>query len=105
MKLVNYVSMVLQEERWGMIGRNDIGFLIFEHTDLRTQALNIGSRLKTPSLPIWVTKCNDQVGVLFNPNRELMRSHHAENRYWLSRIYLDVSLRWFSGYSINPPEM
>ena len=98
---------LLQEERWGMIGRNDVGFLIFEHSDLRTQALNIGSRLKTPSLPIWVTKCNDQVGVLFNPNRELMRSHHAENRYVLGRIYfyLALFLWWFSSYSFNPPKM
>jgi len=80
------------EERWGMVGRNDVGFLVYEFTDLKTAALNIGSRLKTPSLPIWVTKCNDQVGVLFNPNRELMRSHHAENRFPLY-YYADAEFK------------
>ena len=71
------------EERVGVVGRNDIGFLVWDQTELRTASLNIGSRLKTPTLPIWVTNCNDQVGVLFNPNKELMRSHHAENRFQL----------------------
>merc|ERR1712241_1379027 len=31
----------------------------------------------------WVTKVNGQLGVLFNPNKELMRSYHAENRFQL----------------------
>ena len=69
-----------QEDRHGVIQRNDIGFLIYDKDDLRTAQHNLGSRLKTPLLPIWITKCNEQVGVLFNPNRELMRSYHAENR-------------------------
>ena len=37
--------------------------------------------MKTPTLPMWVTKVNGQIGVLFNPNKELMRSYNAENRY------------------------
>ncbi len=45
-----------------------------------TADFNLGSRLKTPVLPIWITRCNGKVGILFNPNRELMRSYHAENR-------------------------
>ena len=49
----------------------------------KTAAFNIGSRLKTPSLPMWMTKCNGQMGILFNPNKELMRSYHAENRFQL----------------------
>ena len=39
-----------------------------------------GSRLKTPVLPIWVTCINNEWGVLFNPNRDLMKSYSAENR-------------------------
>ncbi len=31
-------------------------------------------------MPIWMTRCNGSVGILFNPNRDLMRSYHAENR-------------------------
>ena len=40
-----------------------------------------GSRLKTPVLPIWVTCINNEWGVLFNPNRDLMKSYSAENRF------------------------
>ncbi len=43
--------------------------------------MNLGSRLKTPVLPIWVTWCGRSWGVLFNPNRDLMKSYQAENRY------------------------
>ena len=42
--------------------------------------VNLGSRLKTPVLPIWVTCINDNWGVLFNPNKDLMKSYSAENR-------------------------
>ena len=40
----------------------------------------IGSRLKTPVLPIWVSCVNGEYGVLFNPNKDLMKSYSAENR-------------------------
>ena len=39
-----------------------------------------------------VTNSTDQVGVLFNPNRELMRSHHAENRFPLF-YYADAEFK------------
>ncbi|HIE63092.1 MAG TPA: DUF4205 domain-containing protein [Candidatus Poseidoniales archaeon] len=67
-------------ERTGVIGRNDIGFLIWDKSEDRTAKWQLGSRLKTPTLPMWVTRVNDNYGVLFNPNKELMRSYHAENR-------------------------
>ena len=67
-------------ERSGVIGRNDIGFLLWEKDQCRTEKWQLGSRMKTPTLPMWVTKVNGQLGVLFNPNKELMRSYHAENR-------------------------
>jgi len=70
-------------ERSGAIGRNDIGFLIWEKDQLRTEKWGLGSRMKTPTLPMWVTKVNGQIGVLFNPNKELMRSYNAENRFQL----------------------
>ena len=68
-------------ERQGVIGRNDIGFLLWEKDECSTQKWGLGSRMKTPTLPMWVTKVNGQIGILFNPNKELMRSYHAENRY------------------------
>ena len=42
--------------------------------------MNVGSRLKTPVLPIWVTCVNHNWFFLFNPNRDLMKSYSAENR-------------------------
>ena len=67
-------------DRVGVIKRNDIGLLLWEKDMSRTAKWQLGSRLKTPTLPMWVTKVNGHYGVLFNPNRELMRSYHAENR-------------------------
>ena len=67
-------------DRVGINGRSEIGFLIWELSEMRTASFNLGSRLKTPTLPIWVVRCNGKLGVLFNPNKELMKSYHAENR-------------------------
>ena len=67
-------------DRVGVIGRNEIGFLLWEKDEMRTARCQLGSRLKTPTLPMWVTKVNGNYGILFNPNKELMRSYHAENR-------------------------
>ena len=39
--------------------------------------------MKTPVLPIWVICVNDSWGVLFNPNRDLMKSSSAVNRFQL----------------------
>ena len=68
------------KERTGCINRNDIGFLLWDRDESRTARWQLGSRLKTPTLPMWVTKVNGSYGVLFNPNKELMRSYAAENR-------------------------
>ena len=66
--------------------------------------MNVGSRLKTPVLPIWVTCVNDNWGVLFNPNRDLMKSYSAENRssclkvhdMWIIFICFRFQLYYFS---------
>jgi len=67
----------------GITTRNEIGFLFWEKSEEATQEMNLGSRLKTPVLPIWVTCINEDWGVLFNPNRDLMKSYSAENRFQL----------------------
>ncbi|XP_058797363.1 inactive ubiquitin carboxyl-terminal hydrolase MINDY-4B isoform X2 [Phymastichus coffea] len=65
--------------QWGVLVRSEIGFLIHEGDG---QANKVpGSRLKTPSLPIWVSLCLGHHGVLFNTNRELLRNYHAERRF------------------------
>ena len=58
-----------------------MGFLLWDISEEKTMDSNLGSRLKTPVLPIWVTCINEQWGVLFNPNKDLMKSYSAENRW------------------------
>ena len=43
-----------------------------------TSKLNMGSRYKTPNLPVWVSCVNGNWGVLFSPNKDLLKS---ENRW------------------------
>ena len=62
------------------MGRTDMGFLVWDGDEEQTGLLNLGSRFKTPLLPIWVTCINNSWGVLFNPREDLMKSHSAENR-------------------------
>ena len=63
------------EEKVGIIDRNHIGFLIWDKSEAKTSKHGLGSRFKTPHLPIWVTSVNNQWGVLFNPRLDLMKSH------------------------------
>ncbi|XP_012151615.1 putative ubiquitin carboxyl-terminal hydrolase MINDY-4 isoform X2 [Megachile rotundata] len=65
--------------QWGVLVRSEIGFLVHEGDGQISK--QPGSRLKTPSLPIWVTLCHGHHGVLFNTNRELLRNYHAERRF------------------------
>ena len=71
----------------GITSRNDIGFLFWDTDEGTTQEANVGSRLKTPVLPIWVTCINENWGVLFNPNKDLMKSYSAENRFTKRMIF------------------
>ena len=66
--------------KFGISDRNEVGFLAWYENENVNKNLKVGSRLKTPSLPIWVSCVNDQWGVLFNPNMDLLKSHSAENR-------------------------
>nr|XP_050869154.1 probable ubiquitin carboxyl-terminal hydrolase MINDY-4 [Vespula vulgaris] len=65
--------------QWGILVRSEVGLLVHEG-DGQTNKVP-GSRLKTPSLPIWVTLCHGHHGVLFNTNKELLRNYHAERRF------------------------
>ena len=47
--------------------------------------------LQTPVIPIWITCVNGNWGVLFNPNRDLMKSHAAENR-WAEQSVMSLDL-------------
>lgn len=64
-------------------GKDELPSVNFEDVthQMEGKKLGVGSRLKTPMLPVWVTLCNDTYGLLFNPNKELTRDYHAENRF------------------------
>ena len=68
------------EGKFGVPDKADVGMLVWT-SDWHTHSLlKIGSRLKSPNLPIWVTCANDNWGVLFSPNIETMRSSNMESR-------------------------
>ena len=68
------------EGKVGILNRNEMGMLVWDTNQKMTEDMNLGSRLKTPILPIWVTCVNGNWGILFNPNKDLMKSYAAENR-------------------------
>jgi hypothetical protein len=73
--------------QYGILARSEIGLLYYEEG---AEERMPGSRLKTPSLPIWVVCSQGHFGVMFNTNRELLRNYHAERRYCariLTRTY------------------
>ena len=63
------------------MNRNEFGFFYWNSDNKKMAAIDLGSRYKTPILPIWLTCIQDSWGVLFNPNKDLMKSYAAENRF------------------------
>ena len=68
------------QSRVAIVERCQIGLLLWDRDAENSASFNIGARLKTPILPMWVTKCNDVIGILFNPNKELLKTHDAEKK-------------------------
>ncbi|XP_064112362.1 inactive ubiquitin carboxyl-terminal hydrolase MINDY-4B-like [Macrobrachium nipponense] len=72
----------MAKAKTGLLTRGEIGLLEWEKQEGKKQYINVvGSRLKTPSMPVWVVRSGEFYGVLFNPNRDLTRDYHAENRF------------------------
>ncbi|XP_053634002.2 inactive ubiquitin carboxyl-terminal hydrolase MINDY-4B-like [Cherax quadricarinatus] len=70
----------MAKARTGIVTRAEVGLLVWSREEDSGRS-SVGSRLKTPSFPVWVTRCKDMYGILFNPNKELTRDYHAENRF------------------------
>ncbi|XP_067014297.1 inactive ubiquitin carboxyl-terminal hydrolase MINDY-4B isoform X2 [Anabrus simplex] len=66
--------------RWGVLSRGEVGLLLWDEAR-EDDAAQPGSRLKTPSLPVWVASGAGHFGLLFSTNRELLRNYHAERRF------------------------
>ncbi|XP_071530561.1 inactive ubiquitin carboxyl-terminal hydrolase MINDY-4B-like isoform X2 [Panulirus ornatus] len=71
----------MAKPKTGILTRSEVGLLVWHQQDHREDLGKVGSRLKTPCFPVWVTRCNDSYGLLFNPNKDLTRDYHAENRF------------------------
>lgn len=61
--------------------RSPLGLLVWMGNEEKTAAMNLGSRLKTPTVPIWLVICGEQSGVVFAEDKGLLRDYQAENRY------------------------
>ncbi|XP_067643015.1 inactive ubiquitin carboxyl-terminal hydrolase MINDY-4B isoform X2 [Eurosta solidaginis] len=73
--------------QYGILSRSTIGFLLWDTGNTQptvAASRQLGSRLKTPSYPIWITSCCGHFGVVFNRNPELLRNYHAETCFDLN---------------------
>ncbi|ESO98944.1 hypothetical protein LOTGIDRAFT_75147, partial [Lottia gigantea] len=66
----------------GVQERSSIGMLYWnkKEEDKRTE---VGSMLKTPKHPIWLTVINDQIGLIFSTNLDLISDWRVEHRFML----------------------
>ena len=51
--------------------------------------------MKTPMLPIWLTKCEGHMGLIFNPNKDLLKSKGMENKF---------NLYYYANYEFDKTE-
>ncbi|EFX82045.1 hypothetical protein DAPPUDRAFT_49522, partial [Daphnia pulex] len=96
----------------GVLIRSPLGLLLWMGNEEKTQAANLGSRLKTPIFPVWLVICCDQTGLLFCLDRALMRDYRNEynfqlhyftsSHYQTSETILNISTR---GFEETDPEL
>ncbi|XP_076454323.1 inactive ubiquitin carboxyl-terminal hydrolase MINDY-4B-like isoform X2 [Babylonia areolata] len=68
----------------GVKERANIGFLYWDKGEDPDNRTEVGSMLKTPKTPIWLTKVNHMYGLLFSTNIDLVSDWRIENRFSLS---------------------
>lgn len=74
---------LLPNPRKGVPERSQIGFLFWDKGEDPDNRTEIGSMLKTPKTPIWLTKVNNMYGLLFSTNLDLVSDWRIENRFTL----------------------
>ncbi|XP_078613722.1 uncharacterized protein LOC144883252 [Branchiostoma floridae x Branchiostoma japonicum] len=68
----------------GQKERAELGFLFWDKTEFEVQdKTEVGSMLKTPKLPIWLTSVNDVYGILFCTVPDLLSHWRKEHRFSL----------------------
>lgn len=81
--IYNNIGKLLPKPLKGIKERSHVGFLFWdksEDPDIRTE---VGSMLKTPKCPVWITLINGQIGLLFSINIDLVSDWRIENRFLL----------------------
>ncbi|XP_064639647.1 inactive ubiquitin carboxyl-terminal hydrolase MINDY-4B-like isoform X2 [Lineus longissimus] len=74
---------VLKKPLVGILNRSDVGYLLWDKTELDEMRTQVGSMLKTPKLPIWITNVNGHFGLLFSTNPDLISDWRVEHRFTL----------------------
>ncbi|XP_048746819.1 inactive ubiquitin carboxyl-terminal hydrolase MINDY-4B-like isoform X3 [Ostrea edulis] len=67
----------------GIQERSEIGFLFWDKGENDDNRTDVGSMLKTPKKPIWLTSVNGQPGLLFSTNLDLVSDWRVETRFIL----------------------
>lgn len=67
----------------GVKERSQIGFLFWDKGEDFDQRTEIGSMLKTPKNPIWLTLVNGNYGMLFSNNLDLVSDWRVEHHFTL----------------------
>ncbi|XP_031532782.2 inactive ubiquitin carboxyl-terminal hydrolase MINDY-4B [Vicugna pacos] len=71
-----------QEMLHGVLTRSDIGYLQWgKDTSEDDRLSQVGSRLKTPRLPIWLCNTNGNYSILFSTNRQLLSDWKMERLF------------------------
>ncbi|XP_033638241.1 inactive ubiquitin carboxyl-terminal hydrolase MINDY-4B-like isoform X1 [Asterias rubens] len=68
----------------GMMHRSDCGFLLVDRSKVKEdEKIEVGSMLKTPRVPVWLTYLNGRYSMLLCTNVRLTSDWRAENRFLL----------------------
>ncbi|KAK3096291.1 hypothetical protein FSP39_025402 [Pinctada imbricata] len=78
----------------GIKERSDIGYMYWDKGENDDNRTEVGSMLKTPRYPIWISNINGQPGLLFSTNLELVSDWRVENRFILN---------YYTGLTGHPP--
>ncbi|XP_076096330.1 inactive ubiquitin carboxyl-terminal hydrolase MINDY-4B-like isoform X1 [Mytilus galloprovincialis] len=79
----NQFGKMLMKPLKGIKQRSQIGFLFWDKTEDSDAKTEVGSMLKTPKFPMWITNINGQIGLLFSINLDLVSDWRIENRFTL----------------------
>nr|XP_022344133.1 inactive ubiquitin carboxyl-terminal hydrolase MINDY-4B-like isoform X3 [Crassostrea virginica] len=67
----------------GIQERSEIGFLFWDKGENDDNRTEVGSMLKTPKKPLWLSLVNGQPGLLFSTNLDLVSDWRVETRFIL----------------------